>query len=57
MSEVPEIRMATLVRAPRERAYDALTSAHELDAWFTTGAEVDARPGGTMRWRWVDWGA
>ena len=48
--------MATLVRAPRERAYDALTRADELDAWFTTGAEVDARPGGTMRWRWVDWG-
>lgn len=48
--------MATLVRAPRERAYDALTRADELDSWFTTGAEVDARPGGTMRWRWVDWG-
>lgn len=32
--------------------YDGLTRAEELDAWFTTGAEVDARPGGTMRWRW-----
>ena len=48
--------MATLVRAPRERVYHALTQAEHLDAWFTTGAEVDARPGGTMRWRWVDWG-
>ena len=48
--------MATFVRAPRERVYDALTQAEHLDAWFTTGAEVDARPGGTMRWRWVDWG-
>ena len=56
MSPVPEIRVDTLVRAPRERVYDGLTRAEELDAWFTTGAEVDARPGGTMRWRWEDWG-
>ena len=56
MTGVPEIRMATLVRAPRERVYDALTQADELDAWFTTGAEVDPRPGGEMVWRWVDWG-
>jgi uncharacterized protein YndB with AHSA1/START domain len=52
----PEIRMATLVRAPRERVYDAFTRAEELDAWFTTGAEVDAHPGGEMTWRWFDWG-
>jgi uncharacterized protein YndB with AHSA1/START domain len=53
---VPEIRMATLVRAPRERVYDALTLAEHLDAWFTTGAEVDPRPGGEMTWRWERWG-
>ena len=48
--------MATLVRAPREQVYDAFTQAKHLDAWFTTGAEVDPRQGGEMRWRWVDWG-
>jgi uncharacterized protein YndB with AHSA1/START domain len=48
--------MATFVQAPREQVYDALTNAQVLDAWFTTGAEVDAQPGGMMRWRWVDWG-
>ena len=53
---LPDIRVSTLVRAPRERVYDALTRAEELDAWFTTGAEVDARPGGEMVWRWVGWG-
>jgi uncharacterized protein YndB with AHSA1/START domain len=56
VTHVPEIRMATLVRAPRERVYDALTRAQDLDAWFTSGAEVDPRPGGTMCWRWRDWG-
>ena len=48
--------MATFVRAAREPVYDALTQAEQLDPWFTTGAKVDARPGGMMRWRWVDWG-
>ena len=48
--------MATLVRASRERVYDALTRAEHLNPWFTTGAEVDATPGAMMRWRWVDWG-
>jgi uncharacterized protein YndB with AHSA1/START domain len=52
----PEIRVSTFVRAPREDVYDALTQAERLDAWFTTGAEVDARPGGEMVWRWLDWG-
>jgi uncharacterized protein YndB with AHSA1/START domain len=52
----PDIRMTTMVRAPRERVYDALTRAEELDAWFTTGAEVEAHAGGEMVWRWVAWG-
>ena len=51
-----EIRHETFVRAPRERVYDALTTAEGLDAWFTTGAEVEPRPGGVMHWRWRDWG-
>ncbi len=50
------ISHATLVRAPRERVYDAFTTAKGLDGWFTTGASVDARPGGEIRWRWHEWG-
>lgn len=56
MTSPPEIRVATLVRAPRERVYDAFTRAEQLDAWFTAGAEIDPRPGGEMIWRWADWG-
>ena len=51
-----EIRHETFVRAPREEIYDALTTASGLDAWFTTGAEVEPRAGGVMHWRWRDWG-
>ena len=51
-----EIRHATLVRAPRERVFDAMTTAEDLDEWFTSGASIDLRPGGTIHWRWRDWG-
>jgi uncharacterized protein YndB with AHSA1/START domain len=44
------------IQASRERVYDALTTSSELDSWFTTGASVDARPGGEIWWRWKDWG-
>ena len=44
------------MRAPREQVYDSFTRSEHLDAWFTTGAEVDPRPGGEMVWRWLSWG-
>ena len=45
-----------LIRAGIGRVYDAFTTAADLDAWFTDGAEVDARPGGSIHFRWKDWG-
>lgn len=46
-----EIRQSTLVRAPPERVYAAITTALGMDGWFTSGAAVDARPGGEIRFR------
>jgi uncharacterized protein YndB with AHSA1/START domain len=51
-----EIQHTVLVRTEPEVVYDALTTPEGLDGWFTTGAEVDLRPGGHIRFRWVDWG-
>lgn len=51
-----KISDATLVRATPERVYDGIATAEGLDGWFTTGASVDARPGGEIRFRWKDWG-
>ncbi len=51
-----EIRHASLIRVEVGKVYDALTTADGLDGWFTTGASVDARPGGEIRFRWVAWG-
>lgn len=50
------IRCEVLVCAAPEAAYDAIATAAGLDAWFTAGASVDARPGGEIRFRWKDWG-
>ncbi len=51
-----EIRYSTLVRASPERVYDGIGTAAGLNGWFTTGATVDARPGGEIRFRWRDFG-
>ena len=45
------------IRAPREKVYDAFATSDGLNAWFTEGGSVDARPGGEMVFRFVDWGA
>ena len=37
------------INAPRERVWAALTEAKHVARWFGDTAEVDLRPGGTMR--------
>jgi uncharacterized protein YndB with AHSA1/START domain len=51
-----EIRHSTFIRATPSRVYIALTTGEGLDAWFTSGARVDAHPGGEIHFRWVGWG-
>ncbi len=52
---IPPIRYRTYINAPPDRVYETLTTGAGWDAWFTQGTEVDARPGGRIRFRWVDW--
>ena len=49
-------RHATFIRAPAQRVYDLIATASGLDSWFTTGATVEPRAGGTIVYRWKDWG-
>lgn len=51
-----EINQATFIKAPPEKVYDTITSAEGWDAFFTTGMEIDPRPGGNILFRWKDWG-
>lgn len=58
MSPVVREHLSTsiLIRTAVDRVYDALTTVEGLNGWFTDGAEVDARPGGRVVFRWKDWG-
>ena len=40
------------LRASPERVFRALTDKAELERWFVSRAEVDARPGGTFSFTW-----
>jgi uncharacterized protein YndB with AHSA1/START domain len=37
------------IKATPERVFQALTTKEDLERWFLTKAEVDLRPGGTIR--------
>jgi len=50
--DLPSINYNTYVAAPPQRVYETLTTGAGWDAWFTQGAEVDARPGGYILFRW-----
>jgi uncharacterized protein YndB with AHSA1/START domain len=51
---IPPISYNTYIAASPKRVYETLTSASEWDAWFTQGSSVDARPGGEIVFRWVN---
>lgn len=42
------------IAAPPARVYELLTDAELLIAWMAPVAEVDARPGGALRWTHVN---
>jgi uncharacterized protein YndB with AHSA1/START domain len=52
--QLPAIQVNTYIAASPQRVYDALTSGPVWDAWFTQGTRLDARPGGSIVFRWVD---
>ena len=45
------IRHAVLIRAGADQVYDAFTTPEGLDGWFTSGAQVDPHPGGSICFR------
>lgn len=51
-----QIKQRTFIAAPPEKVYDTITSAEDWDAFFTTGMELDPKPGGVCSFCWKDWG-
>jgi uncharacterized protein YndB with AHSA1/START domain len=52
-----EVSHSVLIRAAPDAVYDLFATAAGLDSWFTTGADLDAKAGGVIVYRWKDWGA
>ncbi len=51
-----KITQRTFVAAPPDDVYDTITSAKNWDSFFTTGMELEPRPGGACSFSWKDWG-
>lgn len=50
------IKQRTFIAASPEKVYDTITSAKDWDTFFTTGMELDPKPGGVCSFCWQDWG-
>ncbi len=57
MGRVDAIERRVTVDAPAERVWAALTVAEELAQWFGDSAEVDLRPGGSIKLGWSEYDA
>ena len=40
------------IKATPKRVFQALTTKEDLERWFLAKAEIDLRPGGTIRFEW-----
>jgi uncharacterized protein YndB with AHSA1/START domain len=48
------VQRETVVGAPPERVWSALTRGPELSTWFGADVGLEARPGGAVTVRWPD---
>jgi len=51
-----QIRKSVFIYAPPEKVFEAITGADHWNKYFTTGMELDPRPGGVCDFKWRDWG-
>lgn len=49
----PEIRLSTVMHAPRERVFHALIDPEQMNAWVAAAAEVEPHVGGRYRYGWT----
>lgn len=55
MNKQDTIEQQITVSSPIDRVWRALTVAEEVAAWFGDHAEIDLRPGGTMKVGWSEY--
>jgi uncharacterized protein YndB with AHSA1/START domain len=56
MQKTLDIQHRTFINATPDRVYETLTTGEGWDAWFTQGTTIDARPGGSIHFRFKDFG-
>jgi uncharacterized protein YndB with AHSA1/START domain len=54
--DVYNVRKSVFIAAPIEKVFEAITDSKHWDRYFTTGMELDPRPGGFCNFRWRNWG-
>jgi uncharacterized protein YndB with AHSA1/START domain len=54
--DIYNVRKNVYIAAPIEKVFEAITDSKHWDRYFTTGMELDPRPGGACNFRWKDWG-
>jgi uncharacterized protein YndB with AHSA1/START domain len=54
--ELYTVRKNVYIDAPIERVFEAITDSRHWDKYFTTGMELDPRPGGKCNFKWENWG-
>jgi uncharacterized protein YndB with AHSA1/START domain len=50
--DIYNVQKSVFIAAPIEKVFEALTDAKHWDRYFTTGMELDPRPGGVCNFRW-----
>jgi uncharacterized protein YndB with AHSA1/START domain len=50
--EAVQVEREIVVPEPPDDVWEALTEPEQLEEWFATEVELDARPGGTGVFRW-----
>ncbi len=54
MVERDAVRRQIAMAAPPEAVWEALTEGERLSSWFGANVEIEARPGGAVRFRFAD---
>ena len=54
--DIYKIEKSIFIAAPIEKVFEAITNSEHWDKYFTTGMELDPKPGGVCNFKWKNWG-
>jgi uncharacterized protein YndB with AHSA1/START domain len=54
--DIYNVRKSIYIVAPIQKVFDTITDSKHWDRFFTTGMELDPRPGGACNFKWKNFG-